>query len=269
MYYTAGQIGMFTDKDDSGAYEQADSGNKFTAIDTAGAYPLFWDMFLEDSDGDNVLEPATDIGCSTGFGDTKLTGQMVDAGYMKHTGLLQVVYLTEPSVLIHDGEGFVSAPSLEPTAYVFLSQGLQELREVENSPVLAQAVSNALAKLPGGAPDNVVYASDLINSQSDFLNQCQQDTGGFSNAWSFSHTCETGCAGDTIVTSYVFQLEDGTIGGGELPTFDPDADGTPFNFDENPVGDLLTGGVHQWYDVDPFDGDETRNNAESSAPPTE
>jgi hypothetical protein len=58
------------------------------------------------------------------------------------------------------------------------------------------------------------------------------------------------CAGDTIATTYLFEVTDdeGRIGGGGIPAFQPDGQ-TPYRFGP---------GVHSWTDVDPFDDDPSR-----------
>ncbi len=263
---TSGQVGMFTDIDDDGEYDQAASSEKSKEAIATGAYELIYDIRVDETTG----QLDTDGGCTGGFGQTTITEQASQAGYGAYTGLLQVVYSDAISAPYHDGLGFLGNVSTGDTAYVLLSQSLQAHVE-RDDPVVQTVIDNALAKVPGFSQStDVRYVSQEANTTSDFLDQCRQGTGGFSSLWDIVRLCAPGCQGDTVVTSYVMQLPDGTIGGGEIKAFDPDADGTPYDFNANPAGFYdSTNNVHQWFDVDPIDGDETRNTEGSSAPPAE
>jgi hypothetical protein len=106
---------------------------------------------------------------------------------------------------------------------------------------------------------------DEFERDSDYLDQCGQQTGGFSSALDFVHNCqaEAGCEGDTIASLYTFEVDanDGNLGGGGSTAI-PQLTVNGTSFPEQGSGQ------YTWIDVDPFDGDPDRNHQESSAPPT-
>lgn len=266
-FTTRGMVGVFTDPDDDGAYEQAPPSGVFSEIFDVGAYPMFWDMHLAP---DGTLAPAR--GCE--LDDRSLTEMMSEAGYGQRTGLIQLVLLHEgsdwfyrddPTWLEHeniigiDGD----ASSTAPNAYLFMSQGLWQLHERGS---LDGLVDDLRDLLPGDEHDLVASTEMLAppeGGRSDFYGQCGEGSGGFTSHWDFTHHCLEAefadCSGDTVLTAYVYENEDpdNVIGGaGGIPAFRP----TGWR-----AFDGLTGGV--WIDVDPLDNDPDRN-TEGGAPPT-
>lgn len=253
LYFTEGKVGVFTDKNDDGDYDQVVANDMFSEIQSAGAYPMFWDMRV-DSDG----EPAPSKGCSQGFAQKTLTEQMVNAGYGPHTGLVQVVYLTHPTAMVYYPTNGVATIQQPNTAIVFKSEGLEALWNQEDA-TTQSLVQQAVDKLPE-EPAQVVHAADLVEPEKDFFSQCGESTGGFTSAWGFVHAAQLGSGGDTIVTEYVFENEgsnEGVIGGaGDIPALT--IGGMSYAFET---------GINQWFDLDPIDNDPSRNAEEDGSPP--
>ncbi|PSG97646.1 hypothetical protein BRD56_04710 [Thermoplasmatales archaeon SW_10_69_26] len=253
MYSAGGQVGVFTDLDDDGRYDQAANGRLFEAIGDVGAYPLFWDMRVTE---DGAIDG--DAGCT--LAGERLTQAMAEAGYGPRTGLITAVHKTEPTVL-YDWRTSQAFPQLEAgQTYVLLSQALAAQRE---DPTVRQAIAATLDKLPAEVAlddDRVVFPGEWTTPASDFYEQCGYPTGGFHTSWSFTHEARA-LAGDTIVTAYVLDnaAADGVLGGdGLVPAFTPQGEAYAFEH-----------GLSQWFDVDPIDGDPDRNTETCSAPPHE
>jgi hypothetical protein len=251
MYSAGGKVGVFTDKDDDGRYDQAPNRRLFAGVDETGAYPLFWDARVEDGTID------TDAGCRIGNEGARLSAAMAQAGYGPQTGLLMVVYKAQPTVLYEWRTSQAFAEPIAGQAYVLLSSSLHAQRDDR---VVQDAIRTALDQVPADlAPDDprVVYPGDRIAPASDFYEQCGYPTGGYHTSWSFTHAAH-GTEGATIVTGYLLdnQAGDGQLGAeGPLVAFEPH--GEPYSFPQ---------GRHLWLDVDPLDGDPDRNADTCSAP---
>jgi hypothetical protein len=262
LYRTEGNVGLFTDKNDDGAYETVDgdtqtfSGTKTNSdeIESVGAYPMLWDIRLDDNGNID-----TEAGCQ--ISQTTLTKGAVDAGYGPETGLFQAVYLSESTVFVDaTNQNVVDYPTGN-NIYLFLSQSARDLYKpdtLDANHVDAQ-IDEAIDELRSSVADGaaVQVPGDGFDYASDFQTQCDEDTGGFTLEFSFAHSCQLDCSGDTIVTGYAFELEDDQLGGGALlPTFP--ADGFEYG-----------SGTYSWFDVDPFDNDPDRQDGNDDSPPTE
>jgi len=261
QYFTDGFVGMFADKDDDGDYSRAGAGDKFSAINQLGAYPMIWDIQINKTavqdQGAEKLE-AMQGGCQPGFSDVQLTNMAKDAGYGPNTGLMQVIYLEEPSYLFHWGTGEAFPQTQGSTAYVFVSDNYRDFLSTDlDDSIVDSLLDDAVGHIPGvnSASDvNVVFPHELTSeSVRDFDAQCSESTGGFTSSWGFAHTCagEPGgdfCAGDTVITKYNLDLEQDILGGDEIPALS--VEGEDVNFGPAPS---------TWTDVDPLDGDADRN----------
>jgi len=292
MFFTRGNVGVFTDRNDNGQYEDINFGSKYdgSSILAEGAYPLLWDNYLN---GDSEID--TEEGCLLP-GDKPITEIMEKGGYGAETGLFQAIYLKEPTVFEW------SSQQTSPTQvyqngndiHVLMSQSVRQLwegpGEVDPDSLLDNDVDNAVDRAIESLQDYAVQQAnapstptvqvpgddfnatsaageDLVTVKSDFQSQCSEDTGGFESQYSFLHNCETDCSGDTIVTGYVLTVEDDGDGdatavlGGNNKVFDPlSVNGDKVEF---PVG------TDVWFDVDPFDGDADRNQDAGSTPPSD
>jgi len=260
-YYTQGQVGFFTDKDDDGSYDQAASDQKYQAdeIRETGAYPMLWDMHV-----DEAGEPADNAGCDVQ--GEPLPAIMDDMGYGPYTGLVQAIYLKEPSAVIERESADTVPFPAGNNIYLLMSQAAHEFVEVDGTtenPIDGE-VEHLVAglrtyALENGAPSEpaVVRPGTMFDTTSAFADQCPEPTGGFTSDIGFLHDCSLDCEGDTIVTLYTADLETDRLYDTEIPGFSVDG----ANYE-------LGAGQHVWYDVDPFDGDPDRNRDESSAPPT-
>lgn len=276
LYRTDGNVGMFTDKDDDGEYETL-SGNptvlssrsqfsltadKYTAenIKGTGAYPMLWDMWVTDD-----LQIDENEGCS-GITGQPFSAEMDAAGYGSETALFQAVYLAEPTAFVYSDTGDVAEYPGGDNIYLLLSQSARAHYDADTTAAndvdeqIDEAVSELRSTVASGA--DVQIPGDQFGLDSDFMTQCDEDTGGFTLEFSFLHNCELGCSGDTIVTGYTFEVtrDDGTLGGEDaetVPEFTVSGDG----YDFGP-------GQHTWFDVDPFDNDPSRNDDTDDRPPT-
>lgn len=261
LFITYGQAGMFTDKNDDGLYGQAPNDAQFARASSVGAYPLFYDMRVEAED---PTEPDLDGGCSFEASKTTLVENMVNAGYGPRTGLVQAVYLEEPTAVVEPSGGQTAPLPGGQTILLFESQAIHRLHDTRD-PTIAGFVDRLVEGLRShpDIPDEatVVNGNDLMGVENAYGSQCAEWTGGFSLDLAFAHQCQTGCEGDTIVTGYVAELTSGsnTIGAadGLIPFFNG-GQGHPYGF----PSDLVT-----WTDVDPFDNNPDRNTEESRRPP--
>lgn len=297
----SGKVGIFTDRDDDGTYRQAPPDRLWDGVQAVGAYPLFWDMWL-DEDG----YPHAREGCSP-YAQQSLTAplsggryaaplsQLMDAaGYGPRTGLVQALYLREPTALTHLPSGTVLEQPTGDQIYLFMSQGIRSLYAggdpergdpwvidtvgglldalrtyaVETGSPEPPAVIEPIAQIPEPDPIRTRVDAGVVivegptvgltwENRSDFQPQCGQATGGFSSDWAFTHACGQPwvCRGDTVATLYLY--EDGP----HNPLTTPEPDGThwiqPFTVAGEVVG--LDHGPHAWVDIDPLDGDPTRS----------
>jgi hypothetical protein len=270
-YTTRGMTGVFADPNDDGEYEQATSQSVFSDIHEEGAYPMFWDLRLDE---ENEID--TEAGCR--MGEDHLPEMMAEAGYGERTGLIQIVLLREGAdwyfrddglQLEHENivglDGDPGSPA--PNAYLFMSQGLWELYEDQDHGVRS-AVAEMLKQLPVANYDLWPSTEMLEPSEegrSDFYPQCQEGTGGFTSRWDFTHHCveeePISCEDDTVVTAYLYEDADGdgVIGGSGIPAFQPTGSDPYEGFDGSDAYDL-------WLDVDPLDDDPDRNTRDGSPP---
>jgi len=260
LYTTTGKLGIFADVDDDGTYDQAPADSVFSSVAEHGAYPMIWDVHLDADrigDAQDPDDAAMQGGCQAhGF---DLSGAARESGYGAETGLIQVVYLHEPTVIVERStqEAFLEAAG--DTAFVFLSEGLQTLHE-RGSERVQQQIDEALAAVPAEDP-RVQYMYEWEGHGSDFSAQCEEGTGGFTNDWAFAHACDRDgslCEDGTVVTRYVYETDNGEIGGA-IPAFRPGDQ--IFDGFADEAGDA-------WTDVDPLDDDPSRNDDEDSSPPT-
>jgi hypothetical protein len=282
-YTTEGKVGIFTDKNDDGDYDQvlggSDSVDGFGEavyqednIRTTGAYPMLWDMHAFEEGGEAKVD--TERGCAI-FPDDEISQVMKNAGYGPNTGLVQAVYLSEPTVFTR-----ASSTNQNPQVYggnniyLLFSDAARtlwdgELFDGSDTHDLGEEVDGLVEDLRAHVsaeqdanPDTlgVEVPGDAYNFDSDYIDQCGQSTGGYESKLSFTHACDAGCKGDTIATLYAFEVTraDGKIGSDELPYFT--VNGTQHSFGE---------GMHTWHDIDAFDGDETRNEQHKAAPPSD
>ena len=273
-FSTAGNVGLFTDKNDDGDYDTVGDQFRNDLIDNAGAYPMVWDIKVDDS-GDSP-EITSDRACKYSTSNYNLALEAERLGYGPNTGLFQLVYLSEPTQF---DAGLISDQrQIYPDGnniYVLASQSVKELWDGDVSSTddhpLGQEVDQAIADLQDWvvaetdtetAPD-VRMPGDAFGFTSDFEKQCEESTGGFDAIPSFTHDCQAvSCEGDTIVTQYVFEAPgDGTFdkGSKDLPRF------SAVNEITADFGGFSPG-VNTWTDVDPLDGNPDRNDDQSSAP---
>ncbi len=272
LYYMDGYVGMFTDKNDDGDYDTAsgETSNKGETINSVGAYPLWMDMQANKTD--DGWEPA-EGGCNMGFSGARLTDEMVAAGYGLHTGVVQVLYLNEPTVLVDFFGGNNYTNLAGNTAYVFTNQALGALYQ-DGEATAVGLVGDALEKAgldPAGAGTayNLAFPGHEVGYTSDFGGQCRAETGEISPKWEFFHSCQLDCSDDVLVTAYYAELtnSDGTLGGnGALPLFDPAGDGAGFDFS---VFDSDGDGIIEMYDVDPLTDNPDDNTGHGQQPPSE
>lgn len=273
-----GKVGVFADKDDDGRYHGQPAGRLWERWDEAGAYPMFWDMWLDDE-----LWPRAGMGCrpadhvaneqagKPGGTAPTLTEMMVEAGYGPRTGLLAAVYQSQPAVWedTRTGERHLVGTQDRGTVTILMSQGMHHLYngtdQAPRDPWVASVVHGivdelatyATEELGHRAPELFIPSMDQAgrgNGTSGFAPQCGQATGGFQSAWRFSHACpgHLGCQGDTLVTAY---LRDG--GPEHLGDHPPWTWLQPFTPDGQEAYDWE--GQAVWVDVDPLDGDPARS----------
>lgn len=306
QYFTHGNIGMFADVNDNGAYQPASFGQKLNNIGESGAYPMIWDVRLDGevlrqkvsdpdvSDEQAELAAMEGAGCTPTFSDTNWdwTEEAKKADYGPRTGLIQAVYLAEPTYLYHFYESTAS-PSPGQQVHVSMSDGLIELHQwgsEDQKAFVEHKVNQALQRMPDGAPQSLddpnvqlQYklthpADNPARDVEEFSGQCDAGTGGYSGLWSFGHYCgapdSPACSGSTIVTEYLYEnrADDGVLGGNasEIPALN--IDGALNNVDEN--DDVIfpqksgrdATSVVTWFDVDPLDGNPDRNNDNCDRP---
>ncbi len=269
-YFTSGYVGMFTDRNDDGDYDQADASEALTEIQRVGAYPMYYDMWAEiDDNGDPQVD--TDSGCTWSDDTGTLSAVMASAGYGPRTGLIQAVLINEPTVLINDATSD-PFPFTDPGPKVFLfaTQAIHTLSGDSlatfndgGDTTVEQQILDLLDTLPVDRTQaDIIAANELglsVEQNSDFGDQCGTDTGGYSSDWRFAHDCNAfDCSGDTIATAYTFELTSDTIGEG--------GKGIPFFQADGSTNYEFGSGQHTWVDVDPFDNDPTRNHVEDAAP---
>jgi hypothetical protein len=280
-YATEGKVGMFADKDDDGSYEQVtgpeDSASTFGAgvylesnIQQTGAYPMLWDMHATVEDGE--AQVASEEGC-TFTGDQAFAGVMEEAGYGPNTGLVQAIYLKEPTEFsdVNTNDPQTAPYPAGNNIYLLMNQAARELWDGDASSSNGFALDSGIDNLVTSLENHVTanYGADedslevhqpgtVFELDSDFDSQCGDSTGGFDSTLSFTHNCELDCSGDTIATMYTFELNGtGEIGGGDIPFLVADGASDPHDFSSE---------VRTWIDVDPFDGDPDRNDDGTPAP---
>lgn len=270
-----GKVGVFADKDDDRIYDQAPWAELWEGVKPVGAYPLFWDLWL-----DEAGEPSSELGCTPtsrpvagipgGEDGLSLSEHMSFEGYGQRTGLITAVYQHRPTIWSHETSGRVVVPQQTPggAITVLMSQGLHRLYAGTDGAGPDPYVRDVVERLVDGitayvtqtlerpAPGVHLPGQDRIEAegaQSDLEPQCGLPTGGFQSAWTFGHACPglLGCSGDTMVTVYVRD-------GGPQPQLETQP---PFWIDVfAPGGEPVAwDGRDLWVDVDPLDGDPSRN----------
>lgn len=250
LYLSDGRVGIFTDKDDDGVYDQAGEEDLFTGIDRVGAYPMFWDMHLDED-----LQPSG--GCQAEFAQAPLAEAMAQAGYGPRTGLIEAIYLKEPTAIYDRRTNDIHTFLDGETVFVAKSQAIKAL-EAADDPTVIGLIHETVEATGAPAEADMVDLHDVKPQASDFWEQCGEPTGRYVQELQFLHDCTTGCDGDTVVTTYVFEVTstDGVLGDGTIPAFKPDGQ-TPYSFGT---------GVHTWTDVDPFDNDPDRTTQDGTPP---
>lgn len=252
--FTVGYVGLFTDKNDNGAYDRASPSDQFSDIESVGAYPLFWDLWVKDAKQDHEID--TSAGCTLDARSETIPALMKEAGYGPHTGLVQVIYLEEATTF----SDFSSSASIPypsgQNIYVMKSQAIHQLDQDGDSKVrsfLDRIVTGLRShpKIPDAA--DVVDVNEAFGIQSAFDPQCQKLTGGYYLDVSFVHNCEVSCEGDTIVTGYMIETTKadnsiGSPGSSGIPVYEPGNEAFEFPQD-----------ITTWTDIDPFDNDPKRN----------
>lgn len=265
-WYSSGHIGMVADNNDRGddndqyPYPQAGE-DQAGEYENTGHYAMYWDMRV-DENGD----PNPDASCSLGFAQQNLVEEMVAAGYGPRTGLIQAIYLEEPTEFFRDNLLDRQAYLSPPNVYLTMSQAIKELYK-QGDPVVTQELRDLASNfVPVDGPleenPSVQFPGNDMGMTSDFGQQCVYGPGGWNTNYQFLHNCDVDCSEDTVVTTYMFETtnSDDTLGGDEsaLSTFAPDGD--PVSFPAN-NDDIVV-----WHDVDPFSGDADRNAEENAAP---
>ncbi len=270
LYYNSGAVGMFTDKNDDGDYDQAGSSEALTEIQRVGAYPMYYDMWVAfDDNGDPQVDD--ERGCLWSDDKGTLPGVMASAGYGMRTGLIQAVLLNEPTALVNYGTNDVfNFTEPGPKVFLFATQAIHALSGdslVDFSDggdgTIDGEILDLLDTLPvDTAQAELIAANELelsADQKSDFGDQCGTSTGSYLSNWAFLHDCTASdCTDDTIATAYTFELEQDTIGEG--------GDGIPFFQADGETDYEFGAGQHTWVDVDPFDNDPDRNFVEDAAP---
>ncbi|PSG98142.1 hypothetical protein BRD56_02010 [Thermoplasmatales archaeon SW_10_69_26] len=265
LYQTNGKVGIFTDKDDDGEYDQLEAGVKYNDQDPvqSGAYPMIWNMWAQE-DGDSY-EPAESEGCE--IGERRMPQGMASLGYGVETGLVQAVYLNEPTTFVEPSTGQTVPYADGNNIYLMMSHAARELYQPDQAnanpldtevDVLVDELGSYVTDELGRDAPGVVVPGENLN-RATFQGQCSGPSGNFDSSLQFLHDCSSDCKGDTIVTMYTFRVpsSDGTLQGSEMfPTFQPGDDPYPFGQ-----------GQHTWFDVDPFDNDPSRNDDQEDAPP--
>ncbi|PSG98044.1 hypothetical protein BRD56_02465 [Thermoplasmatales archaeon SW_10_69_26] len=278
-FRTEGKVGVFADKNDDGDYDQNAFGQgvyQADDIQSIGAYPMLWDMQVDD-------EGTAGGGCPTGPGGS-LASEMLDAGYGKHTALAQAIYLREPTTFTDvntfpapddDAEDPQTQPYLDGNnIYVMTNDAGRTLWDGDVAATAGNPVDNAIDALVDDLRSYVIdeHAANegtldvhqpgaVFDRGSDFGTQCGEPTGGFTGELAFQHSCQgVSCEGDTIATMYTFEVTGSdvyadTIGSETVP---------PLRINDDVYG--FGTGQHTWFDLDPFDGDADRNENQMGPP---
>jgi hypothetical protein len=221
----------------------------------------------------------TNSGCQRTTDGLSFPQLMKDQGYGAETGLFQAVYLQEPAVVeqaldTQQSQLYENGNNI----YLMTSQAAGHFWEGTNeidptgpgdSPIdneidktLEALQDRALADDANADTLEIVVLGNDFNNENDYHCQYDEDTGGFESKYTFTHQCETGCEGDTVVTGYVFEATLDVLGNTE--------DGATLEPLDTGSGQFAIGqGSHTWYDVDPFDGHADRNDDTDDSPPTE
>ncbi|PSG97449.1 hypothetical protein BRD56_05170 [Thermoplasmatales archaeon SW_10_69_26] len=174
-----GHVGLFTDVEDDGDYEQA-PGSEVFSIEDHGAYPILWDHH------------AAGEGCSFRSGTT-IGDLATGAGYADPTGLAITLRLTD-GVLSNPQTGETRVVA-EPTAVVMLSEGLDQA-----DPVVQDAIDRAAGDRP------------VVAIEDAFQPQCGEPTGGFTSSWQIAGEP---LEGDGLAAAAIVTVADDQLGGGD------------------------------------------------------
>lgn len=306
MYYTSGYMGMFTDKDDNGNYDPAPIESHF---EDPSSFPLFYSHRAKvDESGSAVFDRT---GCNYGFfaDAPNLSEAIESSGYGVNTTLHQVVYLKEPTTWYSFATQTDAVPFLDGDRFYVLTNNVTQViieqatdqtqKAIIESQI--QLLINKIAAQADGvdAPDfditetraNPLGTDDVDDrvelmyqhhdATSEWGQQCSSDTGDFGGQFSFTHDCNAlDCSGDAVATGFFLDIAGegdnpgATLGTGlKFKPFDPDGDGTPFDFDGwappsggIAAGDTDTGVGFHLIDVDPMDNDPAQTLEEDGSP---
>jgi len=180
----SGKVGLFTDVDDDGGYEQAAPTGVFEEVTRKGAYPIIWD-YHEPGEGCEQTREGTTIGTVAD-----------EAGYTDPTGLVVMLRLNL-ATFEHERTG-ETVLTEDPSTVVMLSENLDR-----GDPVVDRIVDKV-------AGDREVVVLD----EAAFTDQCEQATGGFESNWQIQ--VDIG-EGDGLVAAAVTTLDEPGPGGGIVP----------------------------------------------------
>lgn len=277
---TSGNLGLFADKNDDGDYDTSGDPYRQDNIANVGAYPMLWNVKV-DKTGPASAEITSSGSCEfTDTNNTKLSLEAKRLGYGPNTGLFQLIYLQEPTVVDSNLAAVEERIVYGDGNNIFLvaSQSVRELmdEDFDDAPsfALEGELDSAVRELKTWVLDNtdveeepaVQIPGEEFGLTTDFNHQCLGSTGGFSNQMSFVHDCQTmTCEGDTVITQYVFEVttDDGRFNEDQtevVPAFHGTTDST------ESFGGFAP--LNVWTDVDPLDGNPDRNDQDTQRPPT-
>lgn len=173
-----GHVGLFTDVDDDGDYEQAPGSQVLDSVYEHGAYPVLWDH--HDPGEGCELRSGSSIGDLT-----------TEAGYTSPTGLVSVLHLSD-GVLVQERTG-ETRPIAGPTALALVSGSL----DVQD-PIVQDVIEQASGD------------RSLLVLEDAFQPQCGEPTGGFTSNW---HIVGEPMVDDGLATAAILTLKDSGPGG--------------------------------------------------------
>jgi hypothetical protein len=274
-----GNVGLFADANDDGFYNATGDPYSANQIQTSGAYPMLWGMRLDANN--QVTNEGT---CELGNDGVELSTEMERMGYGINTGIFEVIYLKEPTRFDSNlVPGVEAAPGSNSTSilyqdgnniYLLASQSVKQLWTEDLSPDSTQdtpldnEVDEAIKQVRAFAIGSGANAGSLdvetpgtdLGFDSDFDHQCLASTGEYDSKIAFTHNCnEMDCSGDTILSKYVFEIEN-TNGQLDEGDFVPSFNG----LNDQTSSYSFSTGVNTWTDVDPLDNNPDRNDDEDS-----
>lgn len=219
-YTPGGHVGYFADADDSGDFERLPWSRQFDDAEQRGAYPVLWDMRLDEAGQPNA-EASCEVERRGGAETQALTEAMQEAGYGAQTGIVQVVGLAEPAAWTHRLTG-VTAPW--PAGGVFVLASSAPLHALQAEPNAswsdekwwlrgqAEAAIEAAAHAVGADPEEAVLLNEFAPRppSTDYAAQCGEPTGSFTSVWQLTRDCpgDGSCRDGALVTRAMVDVED-------------------------------------------------------------